>query len=79
MKFDVIARLQKKLSQEHDRVNIMDGIRVDLDNGWGLIRASNTSPVIRVTVEADTDDDLKELVSFFESEYRDALEHVAGS
>jgi len=77
VKFGVISRLQEKFSREQDRVNIMDGVRVDLDNGWGLIRASNTSPVIRVTVEADSDKDLKELVAFFEDEYRNALDYVS--
>lgn len=77
VKFDVISRLQKKFAEEYDRVNIMDGVRVDLDNGWGLIRASNTSPVVRITVEADTEKDLNELVDFFEKEYKDAVEWVA--
>jgi phosphomannomutase len=34
----------------------MDGIRIDLkEEGWALIRASNTSPLIRVTVEGATE------------------------
>ena len=48
----------------------MDGVRVDLEAGWCLIRASNTSPVIRLTVEADNDDELKKLMNKFENELR---------
>jgi len=76
VKFLVISELRDKFSREHDRVNVMDGVRVDLDDGWGLIRASNTSPVVRVTVEADSDDDLRKLVKYFEEEYQKAVDKV---
>jgi phosphomannomutase/phosphoglucomutase len=54
IKFDVIKQLKQKLSKEYKQVNIMDGVRVDFKDGWVLIRASNTSPIIRLTTEADT-------------------------
>jgi phosphomannomutase len=54
IKFDVIQRLKQQLSKEYEQVNTMDGIRVDFKDGWVLIRASNTSPIIRLTAEADT-------------------------
>ena len=31
----------------------IDGIRVDFEDGWGLVRASNTSPVLSLRFEAD--------------------------
>lgn len=52
-KFAVVRNLQERLSREYQRTNTMDGIRVDMDDGWILARASNTSPKIRLTVEAD--------------------------
>lgn len=64
-KFKIIKELQQKFSKEFEKVNILDGVRIDLDIGWGLIRASNTSPVIRVTVEGDTKEHLEELAKFF--------------
>lgn len=78
LKFHVITELQEKFSREHARVNTMDGVRVDLENGWGLIRASNTSPVVRVTVEADTPGDLDQLVAFFNDEFEAAVKKVSG-
>jgi phosphomannomutase len=53
-KFGVIERVRETLSKEYGRINTMDGIRLDLDGGWVLVRASNTSPLIRVTVEAES-------------------------
>ncbi|WP_455392001.1 hypothetical protein [[Eubacterium] cellulosolvens] len=67
-KFQVIDNLKNKFSAEYDKVNTMDGVRVDQEHGWCLIRASNTSPVIRLTVEADTKDELGRLMGLFESE-----------
>lgn len=75
-KFSVIENLQNKLSSEYEKVNTMDGVRVDLEHGWCLIRASNTSPVIRLTVEADNDEDLERLTSLFEKELIDQFELV---
>jgi phosphomannomutase/phosphoglucomutase len=39
-------------------VNDIDGARIDFDEGWALIRASNTQPVIVLRFEADTSDAL---------------------
>lgn len=58
VKFEVMRVLAARLVEEYgaDRVNTMDGIRIDLkEEGWALIRASNTSPYIRVTVEGATE------------------------
>ena len=75
-KFQVIDNLKNKFAAEYDKVNTMDGVRVDLEAGWCLIRASNTSPVIRLTVEADNDDELKKLMNKFENELRAQFDAV---
>ncbi len=64
-KFDVVARLKQQLSKEYKQVNTMDGVRVDFKDGWVLIRASNTSPIIRLTVEADNETILNTLATKF--------------
>lgn len=51
-KFAIIERLKLKLAQDNASINTMDGVRVDFPDGWALIRASNTEPKIRLTVEA---------------------------
>ena len=52
-KFAVVERLRKKFSKDYKNVNTLDGVRVDFDDGWMLIRASNTGPLIRLTMEGN--------------------------
>lgn len=63
-KFSVIERLKERLGEEY-KINAMDGIRIDMDYGFVLIRASNTSPIIRLTAESDTQKQLDELKEKF--------------
>jgi len=61
-KFSVVDRVREKLEQEGYAINTIDGVRVDLDEGWFIVRASNTQPLIRITVEAKTEDKLRSLM-----------------
>jgi phosphomannomutase len=65
MKFIVINQLKHELSNEYRHVNTLDGVRVDLPDGWVLIRASNTSPLIRLTAEANDKKTLQKLTDSF--------------
>jgi len=53
IKFNVIKKLTNQLTSEFKDTSTLDGIRVNLDEGWVLIRPSNTGPIIRLTAEAD--------------------------
>ncbi len=68
VKFEAMRVLAEQLAIEYgaDRINTMDGIRIDLrEEGWVLIRASNTSPLIRVTVEGATEEIKEKLMERF--------------
>ena len=52
-KFGVVAAAQKHFAAEHDVIEV-DGVRVLFGDGWGLIRASNTQPVLVMRFEART-------------------------
>ncbi|MDY6984239.1 MAG: phosphomannomutase/phosphoglucomutase, partial [Pseudomonadota bacterium] len=57
-KFALIEQLVQELRFASGNMNYLDGIRVDFANGWGLIRASNTTPNLVLRFEADSAEDL---------------------
>jgi len=63
-KFNIVREVSSHFS-ETNRVITVDGARVDFDKGWGLIRASNTQPVLVFRFEAETKSALKEIQDRF--------------
>jgi phosphomannomutase / phosphoglucomutase len=59
IKFDVVARVTERFRQTH-RIIDVDGVRVLFPEGWGLVRASNTQPVLVLRFEAATPDLLEQ-------------------
>jgi phosphomannomutase/phosphoglucomutase len=51
VKFDVVRRVAEHFRSRYDVVDI-DGVRVLFPQGWGLVRASNTQPVLVLRFEA---------------------------
>jgi phosphomannomutase len=51
-KFGVIDRVKAKLATEGAEVNAIDGVRVLTEDGWWLLRASNTQAVLVARAEA---------------------------
>jgi len=63
-KFKIVEDL-KSYFKKHFRVIDIDGVRVDFDDGWGLIRPSNTQPVLVLRFEARTESRLEEIRKLF--------------
>jgi phosphomannomutase/phosphoglucomutase len=59
-KFEIVARAVEHFKARHDVIDV-DGVRVQFGDGWGLIRASNTQPIIVTRFEARTADRLAEI------------------
>ena len=76
MKFDVVDTLKKNLMDEYKDVNTLDGIRVNLENAWVLIRPSNTSPIIRLTAEADNEEILNQVTEQFKKRTDEIIENM---
>jgi phosphomannomutase/phosphoglucomutase len=51
--FRFIERLLASAHFEDAQVSTIDGLRADFEDGWGLVRASNTTPVLVLRFEAD--------------------------
>ncbi len=61
-KFKIVEEATKYFRDELGlEVNTIDGARVEFQDGWGLIRASNTSPKLVMRCEADSPKRLKEI------------------
>ena len=65
-KFEIVDKLVRDAEFDEGTVTDIDGIRVDFEDGWGLIRASNTSPVLTLRFEADTDEALERIKQIFQ-------------
>ena len=59
-KFAIVERIVAHFKKTHDVIDI-DGARVKFPNGWALVRASNTQPVLVVRFESDTEEHLAEI------------------
>ncbi|HEX6134197.1 MAG TPA: phosphomannomutase/phosphoglucomutase [Longimicrobiales bacterium] len=64
-KFEIVRRAVEHFRREHEVIDV-DGARVLFDGGWGLLRASNTQPVLVMRVEARTAERLGEIRSMME-------------
>ncbi|MBS9403064.1 phosphomannomutase/phosphoglucomutase [Halomonas sp. TRM85114] len=73
-KFDLVARLAREGDFGDDGIKTtLDGIRVDYPDGWGLCRASNTTPVLVLRFEGKSEAALERV----QRRFGDALSRVA--
>lgn len=63
-KFDVVRGIAEQFKEAYPVIDV-DGARVLLDGGWGLIRASNTQPVLVLRFEANHEKRLEEIRKIF--------------
>jgi len=67
--FQLVKDLVKAAKFENAKVTTIDGIRVDYDDGFGLVRASNTTPSLVIRFEAED----KEGIARIQEEFRTLL------
>jgi len=70
-KFLVVEKVAELVRRRHQVVDV-DGVRVPFAEGWGLVRASNTQPVLVMRFEAASDKLLKE----YQSEIEEIVEQA---
>ena len=63
-KFEVVKELTESFKEVYE-VNDVDGARVLFGDGWGLVRASNTQPILVLRFEAKSKDRLEEIRDIF--------------
>lgn len=65
-KFKVVEKIKEEVKKKGYKINTIDGVKVIEQNGWFLVRASNTLPQIRMVAEAKSEAELKRLTSLAE-------------
>ncbi len=64
-KFAIIERLQREAKWGDASITTLDGVRADYPKGWGLVRASNTTPMLVLRFEGDSPEDLAQIQALF--------------
>ncbi len=62
LKFEIVTNMKAQLLQDSRfKITLIDGVRFETGDGWGLIRPSNTQPVLSVCCEATSAEKLKNM------------------
>ncbi len=72
-KFEVVDIARQDLVKQGLNVNTIDGVRVEFPDGWGLVRASNTQPVLVFRFEATSEKRLNEIRELVEGTVKRAI------
>jgi phosphomannomutase/phosphoglucomutase len=76
-KFEVVRRAQEWFASRYQAVTV-DGVRVVFPDGWGLVRASNTQPLLVLRFEAKTPERLAEIRALVEGKVQ-AIQRELGA
>ncbi len=69
LKFQVVEQVGAALRRSHPVIDI-DGVRARIGGGWGLLRASNTQPVLVLRFEAETEEELERIRGVFRDQLK---------
>ena len=74
-KFEIVDKAKRLFEKQGLKVNGIDGARVEFSDGWGLVRASNTQPVLVYRFEAVSQSRLDEIRKIIEGTVSDLIVH----
>ncbi|MBW1720527.1 MAG: phosphomannomutase/phosphoglucomutase [Deltaproteobacteria bacterium] len=74
-KFKLVEKVKEELAKDHEIIDV-DGVRVLFPDGWGLLRASNTGPILVLRFEAQSEERLQEIRSLVEGTLERMKERV---
>ena len=66
-----IEAFRSKAQFDGAEIHTIDGLRADFQDGWGLVRASNTTPILVVRFDAETEEALIRIQAGFRSQMLD--------
>ena len=65
-KFDIVEKVKEYCHEKNYKTIELDGVRVDFEDGWALVRASNTGPNLTIRFEFTTEERLNSVRQEFE-------------
>lgn len=65
VKFKIIEKIKEYCIDKGYKINDIDGVRAEFDNGWALVRASNTGPNITARFEGKTEEYMEKIKDEF--------------
>lgn len=74
IKFNVVAKVKEYAVNKGYKIIDVDGVRVQFEDGWALVRASNTGPNLTLRFEANSEERLNEIQKEFESVVKDNIQ-----
>jgi phosphomannomutase/phosphoglucomutase len=75
IKFKVVEKVKEELRKDYSIIDL-DGVRVRFEDGWGLVRASNTQPALVLRFEALTEKRLQEIQRVVNDKVKVAIEEL---
>lgn len=75
-KKEVVEKIKKFCHEKNLKTIEIDGVRVEFDDGWALIRYSNTGPNVTIRYEANSETRLQEIEKEFTSVINDILKEI---
>ncbi|MEP7037749.1 MAG: phosphomannomutase/phosphoglucomutase [Acidobacteriota bacterium] len=71
-KFEIVQKIADKFAKTNEVITI-DGARILFENGWGLVRASNTQAILVLRFEADSEENLNEIREIVENRVNELI------
>jgi phosphomannomutase/phosphoglucomutase len=75
IKFKVVEKVKEELRKDYPIIDV-DGVRVKFEDGWGLVRASNTQPALVLRFEALTEKRLQEIKKLVKDKVKFAVSEL---
>ncbi len=66
-KYEIVAAIAKEFEKEGAKINTLNGVRVDYEDGWGILRASSNLPTLKLRFEAKTDEGIERIKRIFQA------------
>ena len=75
LKFQLVTKTKERLAAKF-KINDIDGVRVDFGDSWGLVRASNTQPVLVLRFEAPNESRMVEIRKIVEGALQESAREL---